>query len=133
MRLELSFKGSAEGYVSCIHRGIRWTCVIISQGQKLTTTDAPLLLSLWERVIQNYVFPRALREREGSNLLEFSLGLPVSLQFLSFSSVPLQASRALNVCLNYHHSSQVTITFQRVLALEVGEAYQERPYESVPS
>jgi len=38
MRLELSFKGFGEGYVSRIHRGIRWTHIVISRGQKLTTT-----------------------------------------------------------------------------------------------
>jgi len=33
--------------VSRIHTGIRWTRVVISRGRKLTTTDAPLLHSLW--------------------------------------------------------------------------------------
>jgi len=40
MGLELSFKGSGEDYVSRIHRGIRWTRIVISRGQKLTTTIA---------------------------------------------------------------------------------------------
>jgi len=79
--------------VLCIHRGIRWTSVVISWGQKQTTTDVPsAFLSLAggrERVLGNYVYSRTLRERERSRLLGFSLGLPVSLQFLSFSGVPL--------------------------------------------
>jgi len=38
MRLRLSFKDSGEGYVSRIRLGIVWTRVVISSGQKLTTT-----------------------------------------------------------------------------------------------
>jgi len=38
MGQKLSFKGSGEGYVSHIHRKIRWIHVVISRGWKLTTT-----------------------------------------------------------------------------------------------
>jgi len=41
MRLRLSFKGSRKDYVSRLRQGVGWTCVAISRGQKLTTTDAP--------------------------------------------------------------------------------------------
>jgi len=40
MGLRLFFKGSGEGYVSRIRLGIRWTHVVISRGQKLTTTNS---------------------------------------------------------------------------------------------
>ena len=115
--MELSFKSSGAGYVSRIHREIRWTRVIISRGQKLTTIDAlSASLSLmggWERVLENYVFSKAPRKREERKLLEFSLGMLVSLWFLFFSGMPLQVDRVLNVRPICHRIDQVTIIIWR--------------------
>ena len=58
------------------------------------------------------MFSGAVREREGSRLLEFGLGLPVTLQFSSSSGVPVQDSRALNVHLIRCHDGPVTVTFE---------------------
>jgi len=38
MGLKFSFKSSGEGYVTCIHPGIRWTHIVISRGQKTNPT-----------------------------------------------------------------------------------------------
>ena len=137
MGLELSFKGSGEDYVSRIRREIIWTRIIIARGGKLITTDAPsAFLSLAggrKRVLENYVIPGASREREGSRLFEYSLRLPVFLQFLSFSGMPLQAGRVLNARPICRCIGQVTVTFQRVAPLEIGAAYQARPFGSKPS
>jgi len=75
-----------------------------------------------EHILGNYVFSGAPREREGSRLLEFSLELLCHICF--FNGVPLQADRVLNACPICCQIGQVTVTFQRVVALEFGAAYQ---------
>ena len=66
MRMRITFKGSGEGHVSRIHPAIRWTCVVITRGRKLTTTDAPSAsLSLAggrDQILRDYMFPKTLRE-----------------------------------------------------------------------
>ena len=78
MGLKFSFKDSREGYVSRIHPGIRWTCVIISRGRKSTTADvSSASLSLAgdrERVLGNYVFAGAREKGKEADLLNLASG-----------------------------------------------------------
>ena len=128
MGIRLSFKGSGEGHVSRIRPEIGWTHVVISRGQKLTTIDAPSTFLFGMRSgtrPRELSTPRTLRVKEGSRLLELGLGLPVSLRFLSFCGVPLQADKALNARLICCRDGPVNVTLMGV-ALEIGETYQGR-------
>ena len=58
------------------------------------------------------MLPGVPREKEGNKLLEFGLGLSVTLRFSSSSGVLVQADRALNVCPIRCRDGPVTITFE---------------------
>ena len=68
------------------------------------------------------MLPGIPKEKEKSGPLKRGLRLSVSLQFLSFCGVPLQAVRALNACPIRYNIDQVIITFQRATTLEGGAA-----------
>ena len=57
----------------------------------------------------------------------------MSLQFLSFSGVSLQADIVLNARPIYRRINQVIVTFRKVAMLKVSAAYQARPIGSEPS
>ena len=91
MRLDLFFKDSMYGHVSRDRPRAGWTRVTLLKGSKTDHYRCPLcslfLAGGWERVLGNYEFPRT--ERKWAQLLKFSLELPVSHLFLSFSGVLL--------------------------------------------
>ena len=101
-----------------------------SQGdRKLTTIDAPSTFLLGRRsgtCPLELCVPRGSEGKGGKQTLERGLEVAVSLQFLSFCGVPLQAGKALNVRLIRCSIGQVIVIYRRGASLEVGIANQGR-------